>query len=174
MTSPARAPRPTPRRDARHEAAPTRGRHLRVVEPAPRPSLRRRRTGAVFCVATAVVFTSLMASAFFHGMLVSGQSHLDRVNADLEHQRAELANLQSPARIAAEAAKLGMVPAAEQHWLSPSGQDEVVTGTGNADPATTDPATADPNGTGTNGTTPTPAAGGTSELATGTGGARTR
>ena len=152
MTSPVRAPRPTPRRVAQPEPAPRRP-HLRVVppptRPAVRPSVRRRRTRAVLVVAMAVVFGSLMASAMFHGLLVSGQSDLDRLDTQIQAEKSALAqeqldvaNLQSPARIAAEARKLGMVPADQQHWVTPGSTDEpVVTGRAPDDPsATTDTA----------------------------------
>ncbi len=140
MTSPVRAPRPTPRRIAQPEPAPRRP-HLRVVpppsKPSLRPSVRRRRTGAVLAVAMVMVFGSLMASAMFHGLLVSGQSDLDRLDTQIQEEKTalaqeklELANLQSPARIAEEARKLGMVPADQQHWVTPGSADPpVVTGT---------------------------------------------
>lgn len=140
MTSPVRAPRPTPRRAPQPAPAPRRP-HLRVVPPPTKPSLRpavrRRRTGAVLGVAMVIVFGSLMASAMFHGLLVSGQSNLDRLDQQIQDEKTglaqdklELANLQSPERIAAEAEKLGMVPAEQQHWVTPGSTDApVVTGT---------------------------------------------
>jgi len=155
MTSPVRAPRPTPRRAPQPAPVPSRP-HLRVVPPPAktslRPSLRRRRTGAVLCVAMVIVFGSLMASAMFHGLLVSGQSDLDRLDQQIQDEKTglaqdklELANLQSPARIAEEAAKLGMVPADQVHWVTPGSTDApVVTGT-TAEPADDD--TTDPNST---------------------------
>jgi hypothetical protein len=99
--------------------------------------VRRRRTGAVLGVAMVVVFGSLLASAMFHGMLVSGQSDLDRIEAQIQEERTalaqeklELAHLQSPARIAEEAARLGMVPSEQQHWVTPGSTDDpIVTGT---------------------------------------------
>ena len=156
MTSPVRAPRPTPRRSPQPAPAPRRP-HLRVVppptKPALRPSVRRRRTGAVLAVAMVVVFGSLMASALFHGLLVSGQSHLDRLDQQIQEEKTglaqdklDLANLQSPARIEAEARKRGMVPADQQHWVTPGSTDDpVVTGT-TAEPTdgdVTDPSTVD-------------------------------
>jgi type II secretory pathway pseudopilin PulG len=108
-----------------------------------------------------VVFGSLMASAMFHGLLVSGQSDLDRLDTQIQEERTalaqeklELANLQSPARIAEEARKLGMVPADQQHWVTPGSTDDPVI-TGNAADATAS-ADADPStSTGTTGTTDT-------------------
>lgn len=164
MTSPVRAPRPTPRRIAQPEPAPRRP-HLRVVPPPARPSLRpsfrRRRTGAVLGVAMVIVFGSLMASAMFHGLLVSGQSDLDRMDTQIQMEKTALAqdkldvaNLQSPARIAEEARKLGMVPADQQHWVTPGSTDDpVVTGSAPGNAATSD---ADPSAsTGTTETTDT-------------------
>jgi len=106
----------------------------------------------VLAFAMVLVFGSLMTSAILHGLLVSGQSHLDQIDRDidvkqreLDREKLELANLQSPARIVAEATDAGLIPAPEQHWLSPgTGAPPVVTG--GADP--TDPATTDPTVTG--------------------------
>jgi hypothetical protein len=165
MTSPVRAPRPTPRRIA-PEPAPRRS-HLRVVppparglrgRPSIRPVVRRRRTGAVLAVALVVVFGSLMASAVFHGLLVGGQANLDHLDTELQEKQGELAreklvlaDLQSPARIAAEARSNGMIPAETQTWVSPvEGSEPIVTGGAEDDPTdptdTTDPTT-DPAGT---------------------------
>jgi hypothetical protein len=90
----------------------------------------------VLAVAMVLVFGSLMASAMFHGLLVSGQSDLDQLDTQIQlektalaQEKLELANLQSPARIAEEARKLGMVPADQQHWVTPGSTDDpVVTG----------------------------------------------
>ncbi|WP_426572585.1 hypothetical protein [Aquihabitans sp. McL0605] len=176
MTSPVRAPRPTPRRAAPPDPAARRA-HLRVVAPTGRQALRRRRTGAVFIVAAGLIFGSLMASAIFHGLLVSGQSNLDHMDTELQDQRSqlarerlELADLQSPARIAAEAEKMGMVPADRQHWLSPGTDAEPIV-TGSTDEATTTDTTP-----GSTSTTPQSTSGSSSgstgdELATADGGA---
>jgi hypothetical protein len=100
-----------------------------------------------------IVFGSLMASAMFHGLLVSGQSDLDHLDQQIQEEKTalaqdklELANLQSPARIAEGATKLGMVPADQQHWVTPGSTDDpVVTGTTvePSDDATTDPDSTD-------------------------------
>lgn len=127
MTSPVRAPRPTPRRGP-VAPPPPRGAHLRVVDPPSRRAARaerRRPAGAVFVVATALVFGSLLTAAVLHGMLASGQANLDQLDTDLQTERTalaqaklELANLQSPQRIATEAEAMGMRPADRQHWVS--------------------------------------------------------
>lgn len=129
MTSPARAPRPTPRR--------------RPVAERPRPDLRvvgpptrAARTGIWVILAATVVFTALFVAAASHSMVVKGQVHLDDVGRQvragqqlLQKERVRLANDQSPARITREAARLGMVPADEQNWVSPAaGTAPVVTG----------------------------------------------
>ena len=142
MTAPARttAPRTAPRRAPRPAATPqtasprARRPDLRVVAP-PR---RRVRRVAVLSIAVVLVFGSLLASALFHSVLVTGQAHLDRVDksidtekADLQRARLALADAQSPARIAAQAERLGMVPADRQVWISPGTKGQVlVTGTG--------------------------------------------
>lgn len=136
MTSPVRAPRPTPRRAP--APAPARRDHLRVVrsEPAPRRRPTRGLTPAVLAVSVLVVFGSLMAASIFHGLLVGGQAHLNEVEAEIEAKEAklaredlELAELQAPASILARAEQLGMEPADEQTWISPgSDADPVVTG----------------------------------------------
>lgn len=139
MTSPMRAPRPTPRRAPQPaEVRPSRP-HLRVVE-APsrhqggrRSAPRRRHTGAVVVATMAIVFGSLLVSAVFHGLLASGQTRLDRLDSELQQERAslareqlELADLRSPQRISAAATELGMVPADTQHWVSAATGDETV------------------------------------------------
>ena len=122
-TQPLRAPRPAPRRGPQPAPARARRPDLRVVA-APR---RRPRTPAILAVTVVLVFGSLLASAVFHSILVSGQVHLDEVNTsisteqtDLARAKLALAEAQSPERIASAAAALGMVPAPEQHWLSPT------------------------------------------------------
>lgn len=168
MTSPVRAPRPTPRRAPAPAPAPRT--HLRVVPPPSRRHLRRRRTGAVLAVAAVLVFGSLMSAALFHGLLVGGQSNLDRLDTQLQDERAalardklELAKLQSPAHIAAQAEALGMVPADGQTWVSPgTGASPVVIG---SDIDTSTDSTTE---------TTVPSDASTSELATADGGAGTR
>jgi type II secretory pathway pseudopilin PulG len=132
---------------------------------------RQRRTGAVLVVAIGMVFGSLLAAAVFHGLLASGQANLDQLDADLQGERAalaqdklELANLQSPQRIATEAEAMGMHPADRQHWVSAAdGETTTVERTPNGDAPDPDaPADAPADaGGGTDDAT-------TSELASGT------
>ena len=145
--SPLRAPRQAPSRprsrrpESRHtpQVAPSRRPDLRVVA-KPRVAAEphtHRRTAMVLALAGTLVFGSLLASAVFHSILVTGQDNLDRLDktivsekADLQRAKVSLATAQSPQRIAEEAAERGMVPADYQTWLSPgSGADAVVTGT---------------------------------------------
>ncbi len=162
MTSPVRVPRPSPR--ALPAAAPARSRpDLRVVgAPA-----RRSRSGLVVVASTVVVFAALLAGAVAHSLLVGNQVRLDQLGTQvrveqelLQQEELELATLQSPPRITAQAERLGMAPADTQVWLSPdAGTAPVVTG----GPSPTDPATDDPDGT----TDPRPDTTGAEELAGG-------
>jgi hypothetical protein len=143
MTSPVRAPRPTPRRVPGAAPARTAGPELRVVRDAerlPRPG----RSGMAIAAAGVVVFAALLASAVFHSMLVSGQAHLDEVEgrirterSTLQREELRLADYQSPERIAREAARLGMIPAERQHWVSPEGDAPMVVDTEAGGPGVT-------------------------------------
>jgi hypothetical protein len=127
-------PRPTPRSTGARATAsrPARPPALRVVEP-PR---RRTPARAVAVVAGLVVFGSLLVSAMFHSVLVSGQAHIDDLGRQLgaertalEQDRLRLAELSSPGRIAVEADRIGLVFAERQTWISPgSVHPPVVTG----------------------------------------------
>jgi hypothetical protein len=97
----------------------------------------------VLVAAGLVVFASLLGALVLYGLIAANQVHLDRLDTQLDQERAalardqyQLANLQSPERIATEAARLGMVPAQGQTWLSPTGSDPMVTGDQQAPPAT--------------------------------------
>lgn len=98
---------------------------------------RRVRWGrAVVAMAIFSVFGSLLVSAVVHSMLVKGQSHIDDLNRQirierkaLEEDRLDLARASSPARLAAEAKRLGLVEADTQTWIRPgSDAAPVVTG----------------------------------------------
>ncbi len=106
---------------------------LRVVgEPAP-----RSRTGISVAASVIVVFGALVMVAMAHSMLVSGQAHLDQMNAQvrtervlLQREQLRLADAQSPARITSEAQRLGMVPTEKPNWLSlKTGVPPVMAGT---------------------------------------------
>ena len=121
MTSPVRAPRPTPRGIA-PVPAPSSRPDLRVVgEP-----VRRSRAGVWVAASVVVVFAALVMVAMAHSMLVSGQARLDQVNAQVRSEREllqreplRLADAQSPAHITSEAQRLGMVQTEQPDWLSP-------------------------------------------------------
>lgn len=141
MTSVARAPRPAPRRRADAPARPD----LYVVDGRRSTVPRAARSVAVLAVAVVVVFGSLLASAVFHSLLVTGQDRLDTVNTriraereGLARDRLTLARAQSPERIAREARRLGMVPAQDPTWINPSASDRSgADGAGATDPADT-------------------------------------
>jgi hypothetical protein len=113
--------RALPREDRHARGEPS---HLRVVRPRQRPA----RTGPVVAVALVVVFTSLLASAVFHSVLVSGQGKLDdlqgrvaRARQDVAQERLALAEAQSPDKLAVAAQKLGLVVPQKQTWLATPG-----------------------------------------------------
>lgn len=126
------APRPTPR------SGPTASRSGRAVRPlrAVEAPKRRYPARAVAVVAVVLVFGSMLASAIFHSVLVTGQARLDELGREisvaekgLAHDRLELARLVSPQRIATEAERLGLVVADQQTWIRPgSDRAPIVTG----------------------------------------------
>jgi cell division protein FtsL len=109
-------PQPNPRRQ---ERVP----HLRVVGPD-----RLRLSPRLGVVLTVVAFVALFAVAVSHALLIEGQAEVDQLDRDVaaaqaryEELRLEVAELKSPARIRSEATgELGMVPAAETVWLTPT------------------------------------------------------
>ncbi len=156
MTSPQRAPRPTPRGLPHAAPAGDRRGHLRVVDP-PAPPRRRPRTAFVASLVVVVLFGALFVGAVLQSFLVSGQAHLDQVEGQvrdqselLRREELALAQAQSPANIARAAEELGMVPPDRQVWISPEGGSDPVV-TGETDDPAGDPST-DPTGdTGTDG-----------------------
>lgn len=143
MTSPARAPRSAPRRSREGELRRPRPSLTVVPDPDRRASSsvsvaapRRVRAGVVVAISTMVVFGALVVSAVAHSYLVAGQAELDEVSTEVREERdalaadrVELAANRSPQRIAAEALRLGMVPADTQTWVSPgTGAPPVVVG----------------------------------------------
>ena len=138
------APSPAPERARVQRATPRPD--LYVVEASRRSSrtgdpgsYRRPRTTPIVVVAVVIVFGALMASAMFHSVLVTGQAQLDdlhqqtRVQTDqLQRDQLRLATYRSPARIASEAHRLGLVPADRQTWIDPGQADAPVT-TGSVD-----------------------------------------
>jgi hypothetical protein len=73
-----------------------------------------------------LLFVALFLVAVSHAVLIEGQVRLDELDKDVaaeqaeyEDRRLELADLESPDRIQAAAAGMGMVPPAETTWLTP-------------------------------------------------------
>jgi cell division protein FtsL len=99
--------------------------HLRVVRP---DRLGLRLSPRLGVVLTVVAFVALFAVAVSHALLIEGQAEVDQLDRDVaaaqaryEELRLEVAELKSPARIRSEATEeLGMVPAPEVVWLTPS------------------------------------------------------
>lgn len=100
--------------------------HLRVV----RHGERRRAVGLnpfTGVVLTVLVFAGLFAVAVSHALLIGSQASIDDLEeqvaaeqARYERNRLEVAELESPDRIVAEARnRLGMVSPAETVWITP-------------------------------------------------------
>jgi cell division protein FtsL len=121
-------PRPAVRRAPEPSPAP-----LRVVAPR-----RRLRTGPTVVLGGMLAFAIAFGLVVAQTELVQGQQELDRLDrriADATREQQELrlqvAELESPARIAAAATRdLGMVPPAGVTYLTPSGAVTVSESTG--------------------------------------------
>jgi len=120
MVAPARDPRRAP------------GQHRPAGSAAPNLSLvgrrhRKRRPGVRISAGFLALFLALFGNAVAHSVLVSGQERLDGLNTEVERQQAaneqlhlQAAKLEAPDRIVNEAKKMGLVPAQETTWLTPS------------------------------------------------------
>ncbi len=136
----AAAARPLPTRPVPEES---RRPDLRIV-----PVTRPRRGGALVVVGLLVVCGALLGTAVLHTMLVSGQRQVDRLDEQIrstqhanQGRRLDVAELESPVRVVAEAEAAGMVAPDAVTWLiegpdgrivssrteRPAGPDEVVT-----------------------------------------------
>ncbi|HEX9992897.1 MAG TPA: septum formation initiator family protein [Acidimicrobiales bacterium] len=102
---------------------------LRVVDPDELSPAARRRRARILCTLVAVVVVgSLFGVTAMHTVLVADQGELDVLDrrvaeqeARYERLRLEVAELESPDRIVREATeRLGMVPAADVVYLTPS------------------------------------------------------
>jgi cell division protein FtsL len=100
-------------------------RHLRVVRPpgAGWGLHLSRRAGVVL---TMLAFVALFAVAVCHALLIQGQAGVDELDqrvataqARYQRLRLQVAELESPQRIAQEAREMGMVPAGQTVWLTP-------------------------------------------------------
>lgn len=139
-------PMPTPAPGPRPKAEP-RPNHLRVVAPAERT--RRSLTPAMAVLLTALVFATLFAVAIAHTVLVQGQVKLDRLDAQLTQEQAryqqlrkDVAELESPDRVVADALAQGMVEPDDLVYLQPPAEDPSAVGptTGDEDEPAADPA----------------------------------
>lgn len=108
----------------RRPAVPVQPRHLRVVAPAER--VRRRLTPATGVLLTGLLFVTLFLIAIAHTLLMQGQIHLDGLDSKLSVEQAryqelrkEVAEMESPARVVAEAEALGMVTPDDLVYLQP-------------------------------------------------------
>lgn len=133
--------RPADRRATARSARPT----LRVVD-APKPE--RLRAARVGTIAGALLFVALFGLAAFQTVLIRAQDRLDDLNHDVatqteldEQLRLQLADLQSPERIAQVARdRLGMIAPHTVTFLEPTPDDDAGAAyAGPAVPSTTAP-----------------------------------
>ena len=103
---------------------------LKVVreEQRRRVAVRQRRMRAAFVAGGVLAGGLLFALAAFHAVLVSGQVRLDDLEARVADAQAryaaarlEVAELEAPDRIVAEATRIGMVEPPTVTYLAPSG-----------------------------------------------------
>jgi cell division protein FtsL len=129
------APAPSP--------APDGSRHLRVV---PRGYVttraRRRRARRLVVLAGAAIAAALFGVVAFHVVLTQNQldiqhlqSEADAASVKQQQLRLQAAELESPERVVDAAQKLGMVPPATVHYLSPNGEAPPVKATPTTVPA---------------------------------------
>ena len=88
---------------------------------------RRRWMGVIGPIAVASLFAVLLAMAALQALIVQGQTRLDQLDREVAEAVAhrdrlglQLAELESPDRIVAEARRLGMVDAPVVVYLTPS------------------------------------------------------
>lgn len=118
-----------PARNTRDEIV----RRLPEQEPERHLSLVRRASGRRFRLTpktgvslTILLFTALFGVAVSHALLIEGQLRLDRLDQQVaeeqsryERLRLDVAELESPERILADAQQMGMVPPDQVVWLTP-------------------------------------------------------
>ena len=118
-----------PTRALRPEPTPAERRHLRVVPPNyVSARTRRKRARLLVFLAGAGIAAALFGVVAFHVVLTQNQldlQHLraeaDTASAKQQQLRLQVAQLESPERVVDDAQKLGMVPPATVHYLSPDG-----------------------------------------------------
>jgi hypothetical protein len=117
-----------PERELRraHRRTGTHRPDLRVAGPTERVQrARQHRTGARLVAGLLALFLALFGNAVAHSVLVSGQEHLDGLNARVEQEQARnqrlhlrAAALESPDRIVQAAKDLDMVQPDQTEWLA--------------------------------------------------------
>jgi len=126
------AVRPAPQRPGRAlqpEAVPAKRPHLQVVPPNYLTTkARRRRARRLAVLGGIVVAAGMFSVVVFHVILTQGQLDIQRLearaqSASVKEQRLRLeaARLESPERVVQDAERLGMVPPATVHYLTPAG-----------------------------------------------------
>jgi cell division protein FtsL len=141
----------------RSEPEGDRSRHLEVVRPGARRRTHFKLTPKTGVTLTVLMFGALFGVAVSHALLIQSQIRLDEMDEDVadeqaryEQNRADVAELESPDRIIADARAMGMVDPAETVWLTPdeaadatagSGSTESADGTGTADDESDSPDT---------------------------------
>jgi len=121
------------------------------------PRQRRRRFGVIAVLGCASAFGVLLGLAGFQTKIASDQLRLDRMNRELrdaqvqyESVRGDVARLESPANIVAQATKQGMVTPTGVTYLTPSVEDVAAVEAATGDPTQDAPASA-PDGPRRNG-----------------------
>ena len=102
-------------------------RHLCVVPPGYVPlRVRRRRARLVVLLAGVLMAAGLFGVVAFHVVLTQGQLDLQRLQAKAAAGRAteaslrlQVAQLESPERVVADAQRLGLTPPAQVRYLTP-------------------------------------------------------
>lgn len=116
--STARAVRPLRRHDVAEPAVDRRRRraHLTVVDAPPEPRRRSRGPAVAIAAGLVIVFLALFGLVAFHTVLVQNQSQIDELDERLaaereviEQARLEIAELEAPERVIAEAEALGLI-----------------------------------------------------------------
>jgi cell division protein FtsL len=111
---------------APQQPAPDR-RHLRVVPPGYVPArVRRRRARLLVLLAGVLMAAGLFGVVAFHVVLTQGQLDLQRLQARAAAGRAkeaslrlQVAQLESPERVVADAQRLGLTAPAQVRYLTP-------------------------------------------------------
>ncbi len=113
-TDPLRVTAPSRRRAAAPSAARAKEQDRPALKVVPR-RVRRRRAGVVLSLGVATLFALMLGLVAFQARIAQDQLRLDRVETDLREAEArfaqlrlQVARLESPDRIVAEAVRLGL------------------------------------------------------------------